>query len=199
MAQGKLIRIEGPHAAQNAHHAGRLADRLSSDNGIEAVRINGPFATAASAALHSVIRNWKQCISPERQLELWTLAAGETYDREIVPRLDAGITVVEDPGLVNVISEASASGVAEGRVSEAVRRNIAPRYLEPDALFCLYTRRPAERASDTVECAAAYERFHAAELALRGMAKTSVCADDPMAEIDERIWRATQRLLQQAS
>lgn len=195
MAQGKLIRIEGPHPAQNAHHAGRLADRLSSEKGVEAVRINGPFAMAASAALHSVIRNWRQCISPERQLELWTLAAGETYDREILPRLDAGITVVEDPGLVSVISEASASGVPAGRVSEAVRRNIAPRYLEPDALFCLYNRRPAERGSDTSERTAAYEHFHAAELALRGVAKTSVCADDPMGEIDERIWRVAQKLL----
>lgn len=195
MSRGKLIRIEGPRREQNTHHASGLVERLRESGQTDAERVCGPFATAASAAIHSVLRNWGQTMAPERQVDLWAISMGEVYDKEIAPRLDDSVIVVENPDLITVIAGASEAGIQPGRVAEAMRRHINPAYLEPDALFCLYRR--GERNADMMhgEAARTEERYKTAELSLRGICKMSVCADDATADIDEKLWQRTSRLL----
>lgn len=195
MPQGKLIRIEGPNREQNAHIAGRIAEKLRSEDITDAVRVSGPFATAASAAIHSVLNNWGKSMSPRRQLELWAISAGEVYDQQIAPRLNEGITVVEDPGIAAALSRTTESGVGVGDVAETIRRQIGGRYLDPDAVFSLY-RSQATLESCPESERKTYERFHAAELALSGMNKVSICADDEPEDIEARIMLRTRRLYQ---
>lgn len=160
--RGRYARIEGIDGSGKSTQI-NLAKQFSEQNGLDTLFIREPGASALGEELRKIILSSnKHELDASTEYALFTAGRLDTCSSIIMPKLEAGISVVSDRGIESSFAYQSAGGGISKEAVWGVAELLLPTwYMQPDGLAILslskkvwrerLEKRFAEEAADKIE------------------------------------------------
>ena len=138
--QGMYLVLEGLDLTGKTSQCYNLLRLLRDNSDLSIQLVDEPGGTERADEIRRLVKNKDNQLTPQQNIELFTEARQDLFDKVIAPALSRGEIVIADRNWWSTIAyQGFGQGVSVDEITECTSRRLPERYLRPDAGVIMMT------------------------------------------------------------